>query len=389
MKNRININERELKTSIRKVLNEQLLNKSVESKLFPNVIDKMKRMNDGVYKDFDKSYDYKLENMKWFFKRKTDKSNNWVSLEKYPAALKKLYGQLSSTLNKKYQKANNQKFIMGFQLWMNKNKPNWFKGGKLPNNYLGTYGPETKNAMKTYKQSYVSALKQETKKSGTLWDDVKNLASVAGVALDAFLTFTSPAYSGVKTAGNAAVRGVKKFLRKQFPNVIQLFYSRDLDESDFKPDQLAVIKTAVNNAVKRTGKTKLGATEYVDYGKENADKWFGPGGVKSVDMVLNTLNSNPIFMIATTLGRFTYRIENGKLKVTDIYDFSPIPDAKTNLKELENLTYPQKILKIKNENPKAGWYACIRHLAYLEHPDTNINNKPKVNIIIDYPQNVA
>ena len=44
MKNRININERELKTSIRKVLNEQLLNKSVESKLFPNVIDKMKRM---------------------------------------------------------------------------------------------------------------------------------------------------------------------------------------------------------------------------------------------------------------------------------------------------------------------------------------------------------
>ena len=60
MKNRININERELKTSIRKVLNEQLLNKSVESKLFPNVIDKMKRMNDGVYKDFDKSYDYKL-----------------------------------------------------------------------------------------------------------------------------------------------------------------------------------------------------------------------------------------------------------------------------------------------------------------------------------------
>ena len=387
MKNRININERELRGSIRKVLNEQLLNKTVESKLFPNVIDKMKRMNDGIYKDFDRIYDYKLENMKWFFKRKSDKSNNWVSLEKYPKALKKLYGQLSSTLNKKYQKANNQKFITGFQLWMNKNKPNWFKGGKLPNNYFGTYGPETKNAMKTYKQSYVSALKQESKKSGSLWDDVKNLASVAGVALDSFLTFTSPAYAGVKTAETAVVKGFKQYLRKHFPNVAELFFARDLTTDDFTDSQKEIMYNTIKNAMARTKQTKVGAAKYVDYGGGIEKEWFGPGGVKTSDMALNTLFSNPKFMVATTLGQFSFKNLGNKILITDTYDFKKLPDVKTTAKELEGLSYPEKIWKIKHDN-NVGYYVAIRHLGYLEHPDTGLKNRPKINIELN-PQDYA
>lgn len=390
---KLKLTESELITLIEKVVNEQSLSNNRPPKTFekvftPDIIGKLKTLNDGIYKGFDKLYDYKLSNTKWFFRRKNDDSSEWKSLEKYPKAIEKLNNLLRKQIDKDYKKATREKFITGFQLWMNKTYPNWFKGSKIDQKNLGKDDLETKNALKRYKKIYINILKKNSTGSNTMWDDIRNLASVAGMTLEKFLSIASPSYSAIKKVSSMAVEGIKKFLRRKFPNVAQLFFSRDLNETDFNDNQLRVIKSTVYNAVKRTGKL-VGSTEYNDYGSNFAQKWFGPGGVKSADMILNTLESNPIFMVATTLGRFSYKIQNGELKVTDVYDFSPIPDAKTKLNELEGLTYPQKLMKIKDQNPKAGWYACIRHLAYLENPDTGLNKKPQVNINLDFPKNIT
>jgi hypothetical protein len=178
------------------------------------------------------------------------------------------------------------------------------------------------------------------------------------------------------------VKGFKKWLRKTFPNVAQLFFARNLTENDFSDNQLKQMKKAVSNAIKRTGQTK-GGTEYVDYGDNIVTDWFGHGGVKTKDMVINTLLSDPKFMVATTLGRFTYKYENGKLKITDIYDFKKIPDAKTKKEDLKNLNWPQKVDKIMKDN-NVNPYVAIRHLGYLENPEESPSGKPKIDIEIPY-----
>ena len=178
------------------------------------------------------------------------------------------------------------------------------------------------------------------------------------------------------------VKGFKKWLRKTFPNVAQLFFAKDLTERDFSNSQLKEMTKTVSNAIKRTGQTK-GGTEYVDYGDNVVNDWFGRGGVKTKDMVINTLLANPKFMIATTLGRFSYRYENGKLKITDVYDFKKIPDAKTKIEDLKGLNWTQnvdKIMKDNNVNP----YVAIRHLGYLDNPEESPNSKPRIDIEIPY-----
>ena len=220
-----------------------------------------------------------------------------------------------------------------------------------------------------------------------LWDDVKNLASVAGVALDSFLTFTSPAYAGVKTAETAVVKGFKQYLRKHFPNVAELFFARDLTTDDFTDSQKEIMYNTIKNAMARTKQTKVGAAKYVDYGGGIEKEWFGPGGVKTSDMALNTLFSNPKFMVATTLGQFSFKNLGNKILITDTYDFKKLPDVKTTAKELEGLSYPEKIWKIKHDN-NVGYYVAIRHLGYLEHPDTGLKNRPKINIELN-PQDYA
>ena len=180
------------------------------------------------------------------------------------------------------------------------------------------------------------------------------------------------------------VKGFKSWARRTFPNVAELFFARNLDQNDFSDSQKRVMVDVVKNAVKRTG-SKKGGIEYVDYGGDIVNKWFGPGGVKTKDMIANTLFANPKFMVATTLGRFSYKIENGKLKITDIYDFKKIPDAKTKAEDLEGLSWPQKVDKIRREN-NVNPYVAIRHLGYLENPEDSPQSKPQINIELPITQ---
>jgi len=175
--------------------------------------------------------------------------------------------------------------------------------------------------------------------------------------------------------------GFKTWFRRTFPNVAEMFFARDLKSSDFNSSQKQEIIDAVGRAINRTGQKK-GSIEYVDYGDNVVNKWFGPGGVGTTDMITNTALSNPKFMVATTLGRFSYDLNGNKLHITDIYDFSKIEAIKTTPQELEGLTYPQKVAKVIKDN-NVNPYLAVRHIAYLEHPDTDPKSKPKIDIQLE------
>lgn len=248
---------------------------------------------------------------------------------------------------------------------------------------------------KKYGNTYFYAKKGKSPK----WQQAKKKSSIDSIskkfimfdALDSWRKTNSKLFSKYKQPKKEVkkpqpdnswnpIKGFKGWLRRTFPNVAELFFSRDLSTDDFSDSQKLEMVKAVKNAVKRTGK-KRGGIEYVDYGDNVVNDWFGHGGIKTKDMIINTLLAKPKFMVATTLGRFSYNIENGKLKITDVYDFKKIPDAKTKAKDLEGLAWPQKVDKIMRDN-NVNPYVAIRHLGYLEHPEESPSSKPKINIEI-------
>jgi hypothetical protein len=352
-------------------LNESQLNKIVNKVL----------LEEQVYTNIDKSYDYKKINNVWFAKNK--KGNKWMDISKYPDSIKAIESKLKTdkyqqkvieTLSQK-DKIN---VVKGFQMFMNKYHKGWYKGSILPAQKLGILDDITKSNYLKFGVKYKKAIKDY--KSNLPWYSWEHITQAIGDVV-------SSATSAIQSGLSSVVNGFTNFFRKMFPNVAELFFARDLTTDDFTDSQKKIMYTAVQNAMKRNKNNKVGATEYVDYGGGVEKDWFGVGGVKASDMVFNTLFSNPKFMVATTLGRFSYKNLGNKIVITDTYDFKKIPDAKTTPKELEGLSYPQKVMKIKNDN-NVGYYVAIRHLGYLEHPDTGLDSKPKINIELN-PQDYA
>jgi hypothetical protein len=348
-------------------LNESQLNKIVNKVL----------LEEQVYTNIDKSYDYKKINNVWFAKNK--KGNKWMDISKYPDSIKYIESKLKTDKsNEKLIDRLTQKdkvnVVKGFQMFMNKHYKGWYKGSILPTQKLGIVDEITKSSYLKYRTKYIDAIKKY--KSNLPWYSWERISQAI-----------NDVGSGIVSALSSVVNGFTNFFRKMFPNVAELFFARDLTTDDFTDSQKEIMYTAVQNAMKRNKNSKVGATEYVDYGGGIEKDWFGAGGVKASDMVFNTLFSNPKFMVATTLGRFSYKNLGNKIVITDTYDFKKIPDAKTTPKELEGLSYPEKVMKIKNDN-NVGYYVAIRHLGYLEHPDTGLDSKPKINIELN-PQDYA
>jgi hypothetical protein len=66
---------------------------------------------------------------------------------------------ISSTKTQQTQTTTQQttdkpKDIKGFQIWLNKNVPTWYKGGKLTTGF-GVFGPKTAAAWGQYKKTYI------------------------------------------------------------------------------------------------------------------------------------------------------------------------------------------------------------------------------------------
>jgi hypothetical protein len=54
------------------------------------------------------------------------------------------------------QTTDKPKNIRGFQIWLNKNVPTWYDGGKLTKGF-GVFGPKTSAAWSHYKDTYLKS----------------------------------------------------------------------------------------------------------------------------------------------------------------------------------------------------------------------------------------
>jgi peptidoglycan hydrolase-like protein with peptidoglycan-binding domain len=165
--------------------------------------------------------------------------------------------------------------------------------------------------------------------------------------------------------------GIKGFLRRKFPNVAQMFFTRELTNKDFSQEQKGIIYSVIQKAIARDPKNNTkqkGSTEYIDYSPEIASKLEGTGA-STMDMVVGTAMDQP-FKIATTLGRFSYALQpSGNYLVTDKYDFSKAKAYTVTPEEVKDMSFNEKYAYISQKtglNP----YRTFRHIAYLEHPDT-------------------
>lgn len=184
--------------------------------------------------------------------------------------------------------------------------------------------------------------------------------------------------------------GFTNFFRKYFPNITQMFFTRDLSNSDFTKSQKKVLFDVILSAVKRGQSPKKGSTQYEDYSQEIKAQLDTKEGASTLKTVVGSLLPDDKFKMATTLGRFSYQLVDGnKYLVTDNYDFSKGVDYdKINSKELEGKSYTEKLFYVMKKN---DWslYRASRFLAYLEHPQ-NSPDKEKIKIKVELdPQELA
>lgn len=178
--------------------------------------------------------------------------------------------------------------------------------------------------------------------------------------------------TGVETKYEETSRiegGLKGFLRKRFPNVAELVFTRPLTEKDFNESSKQVIYDAIQHAITvRNQDPKNGGVEYIDYGEDIDKKLNRDGGATSFEMITGTIGDER-FRIATILGQFNYTLQpDGSYLIDDKYDFSKWKSFTVSQSELKGMSYPQKIWYIKDKTG-LSWYGALRHYGWLEHPD--------------------
>lgn len=189
---------------------------------------------------------------------------------------------------------------------------------------------------------------------------------------------------------------IKQYLRQQAPHVAQLFYTRDLATKDFRQEDLKMMGSLINNAIRdkqpygenndKISDENRGAVTYNQYRTDVAID-VAKGNMMSVKQMSNQLMQDPEVLVALTLGQFSYeKNDDGSYTITDKYDFSKWKTINTKKEEVKDLSYPDALLKIMNDN-NVGLYPAIRHMAYLESPDDVpgiIAKKVKVTIPASY-----
>ena len=178
---------------------------------------------------------------------------------------------------------------------------------------------------------------------------------------------------------------VTHFLRKKFPNIAQMFFTRPLSGNDFTIDQKRVMYDVIKNAISRGGKNnkQRGCTDYKDYSPEIAAKLDTKQGSSTMDMVKGSLFDDQ-YKVATTLGRFCYGLQkNNMYLITDKYDFSKSSAYTVKPSEVQGMSYPEKFAYIKQKTNLSP-YRVLRHIAYLEHPDSAPDNtKTPITVVIN------
>jgi hypothetical protein len=183
-----------------------------------------------------------------------------------------------------------------------------------------------------------------------------------------------------KAAVGAAVVGtllmpfkdnIKQYVRQQAPHIAQLVFTRDLGTKDFRKDDLKMMGSLINQAIKdKEGKSSAdsGVVTYNQYRPDIKDDVMS-GNMMSVKQLANQVTQDPEVLVALTLGQFSYKKnDDGSYTIKDKYDFSKWKTINTTKEDLKDLSYQQSLRKIMSDN-NVGIYPAIRHMAYLESPD--------------------
>jgi hypothetical protein len=124
------------------------------------------------------------------------------------------------------------------------------------------------------------------------------------------------------------------------------------DEDFFAESDLSFIKEIVKERIKKTGKSK-GNVEYKHY----------PLGSRSVERKggsVTDIFTDPEQRVKKTLGQFGYEVIDGKIKITDRFNFNDAPENRQDIplsEKLKTIT-----ADIKKENLQSN-YGKVRKIA--------------------------
>jgi peptidoglycan hydrolase-like protein with peptidoglycan-binding domain len=166
------------------------------------------------------------------------------------------------------------------------------------------------------------------------------------------------------------------------PNIKQMVYPKQLSNSNFTKSQLTELWNAIQASRKRLGgKVMTGATKYIDFGPEY-DKWFDKDDTSDLGFtkMLYLSTTNPKFVIATTLGQGTWKIDPNNpdiIHYTDRYNWNKKRQglarfpaaAKIKDSELEGLNSFQKWNYLRTKaSPQLNYYEAFRELQHRNSP---------------------
>ena len=174
-----------------------------------------------------------------------------------------------------------------------------------------------------------------------------------------------------------------QYIRKGFPNVVQLLKGKSLTTADFTDEQQKILLNVIQQSAKRLNRTNSGSTKYIDYGQEVASKFQNEKGSPSTwEAAWGAITFDMKFAIATLLGRFNWnKNSDGTYTITDKYDFKDPRYAAISGINRESLE-GKSISELQDEYD-LSYYEAARVKGWVDYPDNIPEKALSVNLTID------
>lgn len=174
-----------------------------------------------------------------------------------------------------------------------------------------------------------------------------------------------------------------QYIRKGFPNVVQLLKGKSLTTADFTGEQQKILLNVIQQSAKRLNRTNSGSTKYIDYGQEVASKFQNEKGSPSTwEAAWGAITFDMKFAMATLLGRFNWnKNSDGTYTITDKYDFKDPRYAAISGINRESLE-GKSISELQDEYD-LNYYEAARVKGWVDYPDNIPEKALSVNLTID------
>ena len=174
-----------------------------------------------------------------------------------------------------------------------------------------------------------------------------------------------------------------QYIRKGFPNVVQLLNGKPLTTADFTDEQQKILLNVIQQSAKRLNRTNSGSTKYIDYGQEVASKFQNEKGSPSTwEAAWGAITFDMKFAMATLLGKFDWnKNSDGTYTIVDTYDFKDPRYAAISGINRESLE-GKSISELKDEYD-LSYYEAARVKGWVDYPDNIPEKALSVNLTID------